>query len=534
MTDSKVATQLDYSKHASVEPDYKLTRLTPRQGSADVTVTTTGGTEIHFDIPEKCYNLSRSYLSYDVRCRQVDGKYTFAHFSTIPHIRQIQLYTRGGTMLMDLNHVNNTLNMMVPCDTSLDEFQTLENHDVADTEEKAQAQGQGAMFQKCNALREAFISTTAAERKLAFIDAAGAEANIGGPTNTGDRTAGVLQAVATTAESIKTQLLGYIKPASTNARRHDDDHVTAGTGDISVVSVSRKEQKYFASTGVVGAGGAGGVAGDLYYRVRFPLGLLKNTLASLDKSLFFDEILTMRLVFAESTKIYFTGDDPRAPGEAPIAAVASVTLSNPLMYLAVENNMGVANALRDKVTSGSMSFMTPYPFVYKYASTASTQQNQILRFDLGHGKKLKKIYIAPYNETENKNLAYDHDNRIAADGKTNAKLNSFYTTLDSQRQQEFDITCLNNEDWMLMAPKLKGSQIMNSNQYKYNWVWVEDFTCPGPLWKPCDNTSGGLDLSREKRWEFVGTGAAAAILNWYTIAVCEREVTVSKSGISIQ
>ena len=104
---SEVSKQLDYSKHECVKPHYRMTKLTPREGAGNTTVTVSGGQQTHFDIPEHAWNPAKSVLSFTFN-PAAGGAANTSHFvpmDSLALIRQIQLYTRSGTMLVDLDHV---------------------------------------------------------------------------------------------------------------------------------------------------------------------------------------------------------------------------------------------------------------------------------------------------------------------------------------------------------------------------------------------------------------------------------------------
>ena len=109
---------LDYSKVVHSYGTYQLSRVVQQTGGQTVTVTLSGGQESVFELPPKVFNLSKSYLSFNLappatgtkqagipyfNCLNVDG---------LPFLRQIQLYTRTGMMLCDITDVDRYTNMI--------------------------------------------------------------------------------------------------------------------------------------------------------------------------------------------------------------------------------------------------------------------------------------------------------------------------------------------------------------------------------------------------------------------------------------
>jgi hypothetical protein len=532
MTESEaVSKQLNYSKTERMNPSYRITKLTPREGSSAVEITTSGGQQTHFDIPEYGWNPAKTVLSFTFtpRAGGGGGRYNYTFMDCLSTIRQIQLYTRSGTYLCDWQELGNTTKMIWKPETDMKKFLALENHD--------NGVGAGCMLQKCNAGTD-FKAVSDATRLAALTTALTAStttvtahtpvATAGNNTYTDATTnaaltdveakvqAAIRAGVDASKATVQAALKAWMGQPSTNARRHDDALIADDSGASSLVNVPYQEAKYFA---VGGSNTATPVIS-----VKMPLSMLYDSIFEHDKTILFNEILSLRIVWAPSTKIHYYGTDAKCPSEGTVQAAVSVDVANPTLFLATETSQEVINALRAKIASGGMSFLTPYPHVYKTA-LAGGSQNVILRFDRGHGRKLKKIYHSVFNNAENKNTAYDHDNRA------DAKITEFYTTLDSKRVQDFNVDTSALEDYMLLKPKLDGSALMNSNVYQYNWFWVDDFTGDAPLWKKDHNVSEGLSLAQERRWEFVST-TAGANLSHYTFAVLEKEVKITPQGIT--
>lgn len=123
---SLVSNELDYKKYVSSHPSYTMSKVLPQNGIQTVTMTTAGGEETIFELPPKVYNLSKSILSFTLTpaigvpavAETVLNK-IFA--DTIGAIRQIQLYTRTGLFLVDLNYANNYTNAVSRHETPIDE-----------------------------------------------------------------------------------------------------------------------------------------------------------------------------------------------------------------------------------------------------------------------------------------------------------------------------------------------------------------------------------------------------------------------------
>lgn len=489
MSESKISKSLDYSKNDVVSPAYRMSKITAREGAGDVTVTTAGGQSSTFELPSRAMNLSKSVLAFTCTPPASGaGESNYSYMDCLAPIRQVQLQSRSGVYLCDCNEVGAITKMTWKPETKLCDFLALENHDGGS--------GAGSMLQKCNANNQLAFSQTAAEFKAAVIDTNGSLADLA------------------------TDLTALITRPATNARRHDDVALAAGTGEPSSVSVAFQEAKYFS------VGGANSATPAI--QVKLDLGMLYNTIFEVDKTIMLPEIVNLIIVWAPSTKVYYHGDDPLSPGGGVLTAAAgNVTVSGLNLFLAVETREEIIQSLRAKIASPEgMGMLIPYPYVYKN-NLSSTQQNIVLKFDRGHGLRLQKIYHSLFHNTESKNTAYDCDNRA------DAKVSSFYSSLDSIRQQEFNIDTSVFEDYMLMKPKLAGSAVLNSDVYQYNWVWCDAFDNDRPLWDKNPNEASGLDLSQERRYEIACT-TSNNNFNHVTLVVCQRELRIKSNSIEIR
>ncbi len=301
--------------------------------------------------------------------------------------------------------------------------------------------------------------------------------------------------------------------------------------DASASSLSYTEPKYL----VVGAQGDNAVAatntGSLSFRVQLPLRQFKNTVLNLDKDLYFGEVLLLRIVWNGVDQMYWTADaanDPVTGATAPATPGGLFTLNNLQLFLAREQNQAIINNLVSQVESTGMSILIPYVHS-TLSSLTGTSQSVSLRFNRGHGARLQKVYHSIFNNGTTLNLQYDNKNVAGA------KCTSFYTMLNNNRLQEFNVDVKQYQDYMLMEERLKGSAIQNSNIYQYNWFWCDDFT---EVMDPeesadsnADNRANGLDLTLENKWDIYMT--TTGDMRNFSFAVCQKIMTVGPSGLSV-
>jgi len=82
---------------------------------------------------------------------------------------------------------------------------------------------------------------------------------------------------------------------------------------------------------------------DPVFNIMLPLEMIKNSIFSLDKSLYVGEIINLRIVWNSSIKIAFTSLSVTIPTATPHAYDANINISNLALYLAVETTPEIVN-----------------------------------------------------------------------------------------------------------------------------------------------------------------------------------------------
>lgn len=203
------------------------------------------------------------------------------------------------------------------------------------------------------------------------------------------------------------------------------------------------------------------------------------------------------------------------------------------------------------------------PWVTQYKQSQNASVNSVtMRITSSLGKRLLKIYWAPYNQTEQLDTAYDHNvgptdptgTILANAAPAVQKITSFYTLVNNVRTSQYNYNVMSssfgiaqqsfNDDYDQRKNKLKGSCIFSRNEYYYNWVWCEDFTDNVPLMEkplnPDENTYlDGLDITKgEIKYDiFVNQGvvapANAVPVNYYVYILTLKELTINSAGITL-
>lgn len=265
----------------------------------------------------------------------------------------------------------------------------------------------------------------------------------------------------------------------------------------------------------------------VYYRI--PMSEFKGSLLELNKDVYFGQQMFLRIVWAPYTDVASTADSLTDATSTAAAATIPMQVANLEFELAVENNQAVAGDIKRQVQDGSgLTLNMPFTHDFQYSLTG-TSHSVLVRLNRSHGRKLRRLWLAPYNNTQGVNTRYDHTNVAAA------KVSSFYSTTDTMRNQtdaNINMSATDFSEYRLIADKLEGSCVAESTAYRYNWVWCEDYTDAERFIDSDYDISAGLSLDVER--EYILNATTAGSIAWYAFAECERSVRISSQGISIE
>ncbi len=445
---SEIKSELDYKKVDVSYPEYRISKILPQNGSQLVTITGGGGQASVFEIPANVFNLAQSKLSFTMTPASAGaGVANWLPKDTLSMIQAVQLYTRAGVYLCDLQYANTYSNLVTPIETKLEDF-----------------------------LEYPLGGTTAVESQVSR---------------------GLRRSNALGSSSTKTVASPCaLRPDATSAR------------------VNYTEKQYCEPGTLATA--------DPALSFQIPLDQFKQSILACNKDLYVGESLILRITWSAVNRIGFTSTDVTDPSAGAAALANDVAISNLALFLAVEQNQAIKSGLMSKVSSG-FSMMIPYIHGYK-TNLNGANQNVSLRFNRGHGQRLLKVVHSLYNNTETTNTCYDHDN------KADAKVSSYYTSLNNNRNQEFNVDTSAFEDYLLQEKHLKGSVIQDCEMYQYNWFHMDNWS---PMGSDPFNDKVGLSLDVEQKWDMIATTANAQH-NHYSFAICQRELSVSPAGIMVQ
>ena len=274
------------------------------------------------------------------------------------------------------------------------------------------------------------------------------------------------------------------------------------------------------------------VGASLVLNIRFPLGLIKESIFALDKDICFNDIIRIRAIWNSRDKAFWTStDSDPTSGPAPIAEVPAV--SSLRLYMAVESNLNIISGLQEKVKSSGLQLLIPYPRQDKLTS-AGTSQNPSIRYTPQDGKRLQKVYYSMFPASNTLNVSYENSN-ILATANSARRVSEFYINLDGVRSCDYNYLVANEDDFYSIRNKFKNSYLISPDQYYKNWTYCMDFTAGNQLKNPSVdpmNVEDGLVLNAPRRIDFYDTMIATNSDQHYMYTILQRKLIITpQSGI---
>lgn len=445
--EAKLDETIQYGQSVKRDSAYRFTKLVQNTGGQEVTVNS--GQTSTFEIPSVAFNLAKSFLIFDQKApSQVDLK-TRLFRDTAP-FQRVELYTRGGTYLMDVTNFASAYQTMAQRNMSVDHFFTSSD---------------GVLIQDITTPNFAVTTT--------------------------------------------------VDPFTVDGHDPVPDPITATSTVVST----------FVATGTtplkLKVGATEAAVNETKWRI--PLREMYNTILSLDKTILLNEVLSLRITWASSAEM---GWQARNDGTTNLASLTgNVDISNLALYLAQETNQSVINDLTALTRSSGMSILVPYLHVYK--TNLSTSSHAVsIRLSRGHGISLERVYTGFGSGSEGTSVRY-------ANSILGRDITSFYSLLDSKRLQEFDIDVASGDySWTRRSEhqgRVVGLNVLNDSS---NFAWVDSW-CGDDLECAIHQQMGGLSLDIERKYDLYVKCVNPSAVNYYTVAVCQKQLMIAPGGISI-
>ena len=251
---------------------------------------------------------------------------------------------------------------------------------------------------------------------------------------------------------------------------------------------------------------------------------LYETCLSLNKSIYLNEVLLLRVTWAPST---FQGWGSAADLTNPADLAGNVVINNLQVLLAQEMNPSVDAALRGAVSGGQgLSMIIPYPHVYKTNISAGTSQSVAIRASRGHGYSLERVYTLFKTGVESQATRFD---------AKRSEFTSFYNLLNSRRMSEFDYKVAGDDTDIVWLKRndYKGLIVSAEPENLNDNLCWEDSFCDA---RQCaiNQHVAGLSLEgAEIKYDLYATKANGNATNYFTSLICQKRLSVSPAGLSV-
>jgi len=293
--------------------------------------------------------------------------------------------------------------------------------------------------------------------------------------------------------------------------------VATGTGTEDA-DVSFNESQYFSQ---------GGAAAGSYLKCSVPLSEFHHTVLSVDKDLYFNQALVMRVSFAGTDKM--GGESGSATDALPetVSSLGAVEVKNIRLNLAIETNRDIADQVRGMVMSTGLSQVVPYVYPFLYTSPpGQTEVSQQQRFNAGHGHSLLNVYTVTANPSTSGVLNADIANKNGTE-----KITSYQASVDNNLLSEYRPLCDKNEDYVLQRHIMEDSCVDNANVFRHNRVQINSWRAGKSCqWKDTDTILDGLDLSAERIYNIDKTVQPTSGYRHFIFAVVQRTMSIAPSG----
>jgi len=535
---AQISETVDYTKKAFLHSSYRWVKLTPVGGSGQTaTLSLSSSTIVNFEIPNNVMNLSISKLCYDLLL-PVSGATTSQNIDalSLSMFDRITLSTRSGVVLANCDNMGQFTHIISKLKTKA--VNLVDNANNITVTPQVVAGGPSVPLTSYP-LPSPLNSSQAISSKKPYTDIC--------KSGSCPSSASYRSLSTTTAGAVDLRLQVISNNVSSNYRI-----------DGSLISTPFLENLHVITENKLIAQSVG-----LATSYQLPLGSIKDTLLEINKSIYFGDNLILSLSFNPLTKFtwYSTaGVDGSGASCASIAAAttaftqvagsvpvqwsptigavpatvgpATNHLTNLTLYVAVETDPVISSQLINRVNTEGFTMTVPFVYCTKSpvtlaaplaqngtAGTSSFSMQQ--RITRGYGQRLLRCYSAIFgSETvAANNQCYIEGGaailpRTIGDGSTvrgiattgftinqhsDVHLGGYNTSLDGVRLQDFTLSAEDSTHWLVNEPYLRGSCILNCEQYKNQCMHIDSWT-GRPVCEEDDTVDNGLSLDADKTY----------------------------------
>lgn len=506
MSDIIVPPQINFSRYSKSTPKYNYLKVQiDNQASSTVSLTATTNPRIDFRLPASVINLAKSYLSFTIsEVQAVATDYAVLEEDAVAVVENVQVGYGSNADLQNITSVQNWTKIWNPIAHSFDEFQR-NNHDSYFHPSKETHLNQAIKISGYDVANSVLVSGTTGVKTVPLNTSAGASpiANVYGYT--------------------------YIP----NALNKIDYVVSGAVPTINPIAYGEPQH-------VIIPADVGSASGKIHKRV--PLKQLGGFLAT-DKDIFTGNDMYLRLTMSNTKKLAHTVN----PITGTYTALAlSVNLSNVYLYVAIEANNEIANAVLEQYRNGGLQFEIEQvvPFFTTLPATTSCNQQYTINRSFGRYLKFALTTFMHANELNGDGNEYNNQN------VNGAKVNWYRTSINGSYLQPENIYCydpvsssLNGDELLVcdwVRDTLNNSVYQHDGSYFANFTLIDNFAncqdLPDLGIKKSD-VACGLDLDGLNNNNLVyqiQLKTDGTALKAYTFFVFSRKCTISPAGIMLE
>lgn len=266
--------------------------------------------------------------------------------------------------------------------------------------------------------------------------------------------------------------------------------------------------------------------------------LMKHTLMSVDKLMYFGESLSLQIYY-DAPQNYITS--AVLPSTTYFTAGTGVysagAITAPTLVLMQEQNMDLANYVANKFMRDGVDI--PFSYVYGSRSAVAASQNQTVQQTINSslGSSLLFVAAAPFQSTDQRLAFLSNDivpvtrNNVTGTALTN--YNTFIDSIPVSSPSNHDSTI--SQEYRANQANFEGSAFpLSLQEFKLYFTHVDNFTGL-PLWQldKSQTQINGMSLGASRIWSIQANWAASVAKNWHIFWAVQRVLKIKDGRCSV-
>lgn len=504
MTDLIVPPQINFSRYSKSTPKYNYLKVQiDNQASSTVQLNATTNPRIDFRIPASVVNLAKSYLSFTIsQVPAVSGYLPVLEEDAVAVVENVQVGYGANADLMNITSNQNWTKIWNPIAHTFDEFQRNNNNSYFHPHPETKLESAVLI----NSVPTGIIPS-------------GTTVIMDVPT-------------ATATGSTQGNVYGY---SYTKDASNKTDYITVSGAVACINPIGPNEPQHVLLPSDVNT------ASDTIHK-RVPLNQF-GAFLSVDKDIFPGNDMYLRLTMSNTKKL---GHLYGAYTGASTAFSSAINLTNVYLYVAIEANNDIANAVLEQYRNGGLSFEIEQVVPFFQTLAASTSVNQQYAINRSFGRYLK-FALTTFMHADELDGDGDEYNNQNVNG---VKVNWYRTSVNGSYLQPENIYCydpvnsnLNGDELLVcdwVRDTLQNSVYQHDGSYFANFTLIDNFAhckdMPDLGIKKSD-VACGLDLDGLNNSNLIyqlQLKTDGSALRSYTYFVFSRKITISPAGIILE